>query len=263
MGQLRIYYLVFIFFTWVGCDNSEIVTDPRYPEKINPLSENQLNAILKDLEQTSFAMCVAIDTFGFPIVDSELDFCLMNDSVPYTNLLSKINEDAITAFIKYASFINSNNVDIVEIELVSTIDGIPHTNFIELYPDSVPPIWVVKTRLQYYEGMPVRGTSLAVWLSSSGVEGLSGKRYSKFFVPSSDNFDEVAVRNLLLNKSFSHGSSNIVISNVTTWHNSKKIIVPIRKSDKIELRVCLALYPKGWEILVDSHTGEVISSIKI
>jgi hypothetical protein len=263
MRQLKCYSVLLLFLALTACDQSDIVTDPKYPERISPLAENQLDAILNELGQTSFAMCVAIDTFGYPIIDSELDFCLMNDSVAYTDDLIQIKEAASAAFNEYAFFLNSNNIEVDEIELLSTIDGTSYNDFMELYPDSVPAIWVAKTGLQYHEGLPVRGTSLTVWLSSSGVEGLSGQRYSRFFVPANDNFDEAAAKEMLLNKSFSHGKADIVINTQTLWHDSKKLIVPIRKSEYIELRVCLALYPKGWEILVDCHTGEIISSISI
>ena len=263
MRYLNYFLVLFACFFMAACDQSDIVTDPKYPERINPLTANQLDAILNELGQTSFAMCVAIDTFGYPIIDSELDFCLMNDSMAYTTDLIQIEQTATTAFNEYAFFLNSNNIEVDEIELASTIDGTSYNDFMEVYPDSVPAIWVVKTQLQYFEGLPVRGTSLTVWLSSSGVEGLSGKRYSWFFVPANDNFDETAAKEMLLNKSFSHGNFDIIINSQTFWHDSKKIIVPIRKSEYIELRVCLAMYPQGWEILVDSHTGEVISSIKI
>ena len=263
MKQLMYFQVVFFCCLMAACNQSDIVTDPKYPERISPLTENELDAILKELGQTSFAMCVAIDTFGYAIIDSELDFCLMNDSVAYTVDLTQIEQTATAALNEYAFFLNSNNIDVDEIELVSTADGTSYNDFMEAYPDSVPAIWVVKTKLQYFEGLPVRGTSLTVWLSSTGVEGLSGKRYSQFFVPTNDNFDENAAKELLLNKSFSYGNADLIINSQTFWHDSKKIIVPIRKSEYIELRVCLALYPQGWEILVDSHTGEVISSIKI
>jgi len=41
------------------------------------------------------------------------------------------------------------------------------------------------------------------------------------------------------------------------------MIMPITRSNKIELRVCWALYPETWEVIIDSQSGEILSAIDI
>ncbi|MCF8362201.1 MAG: hypothetical protein K9G70_06210 [Prolixibacteraceae bacterium] len=259
--QLLIIIVISAFLTASCSEDIEIAKG--YPTTIEEASTIELNKILGQVEQTPMVNCVAVNNFGFLFFDYESDSCFDIDNWKNDSIENIIITRAEEAFTKYPHFFNFPEGSNPVINSITTENGIKYDDFYADYPDSLPPVWVATTKLQKYEDYEVRGTNLQVLLSPDEIIGISGHWYSDISIPGSDNFDEDGAKGLLLDKTFEHNRNTILIQNNTNWHKSKKIIVPIVRSEQIELHVCWALYPGTWEILVDSQTGDVLSSIKI
>lgn len=262
MGKFQNIVAVILFLTSVGC-GSDLPVDPNYPTTVKALNKAGIDQLVNQLEQSTIAGCVAIDTFGIPFINLKSDFCLIDSSWRVSGGYAEIENRATQAFFDLASFFNLNDPAQVRISSAATLTGIQFDQFFLSYPDSLPQVWQLSTSTQIERGLEVRGTNLKVLLSPYDVVGVGGRWFSNIHIPASDNFDEAGAKKSLLNKTIKQGRNELIINEETVWNDSQKIIVPMRRSEVIELRVCWALYPKGWETLVDSQTGEVISSTKI
>jgi hypothetical protein len=262
MGKLPKIVAVILILSSVGCV-SDLPVDPNYPTIVKALDGSGIDQLIRLLEQTSMAGCVAIDTFGISFINTKNDFCLIDSSWRVAGDYAEIENRAKQAFFDYALFFRLDDPAQVQINSISTLNKIPFDQFFASYPDSLPQTWQVSTGIQTINGLELRGTNLRVLLSPNAVVGIGGAWFQSVYIPASDNFNEEGAKESLINKTIKHGSNTLVITDKTIWNDSKKIIVPMRRSEVIELRVCWALYPKGWETLVDSQTGEVISSTKI
>lgn len=243
-----------------SCDE-DIEIAKGYPTTIEEASTIELNKILGQVEQTPMANCVAVNRFGFLFLDYDSETCFdidhwKNDSIKDT-ILNRTHE----AFSKYANFFNLSDEDAPVIKSISTHNGISYDDFFNDYPDSLPPVWITTTEVQKYQDYEVRGTNLQVLLSPDEIIGISGHWYSEISVPTTDNYSAEQAQDLLYNQTFTYNRTEILISDNTNWHTPKKVITPITRSGQLELHVCWALYPGTWEILVDSQSGEVLSSI--
>jgi hypothetical protein len=263
MIRLQHNILILLILGLFGCNQSDLTLDPLYPAKVNELTNEQVNVILDQLEQTSFANCVSIDQFGFPLLNQKDERCKINDSLKaghdYETIVTRVQQ----GFYEAAYFLNLTDPASVQIESIKTLQNITFEQFTAQYPDSSPPAWVVSSKIQMVDGIEVRGSRLQLLLSHDKLIGISGHWYTNIYVPANDQFDEAGAKQLLLNRTLKQSRNEITITEQTTWNDSKKVIVPVRKSLAIELRVCWALYPTGWEIVVDSHTGEIITTVKI
>lgn len=263
-----------ILFLLVGslivtsCKKDENI-DPQYPTIVKELSEVELNTRLDQLAQTDFSECTALDYFGIPMFN-------VNDSVVeakkwrYKTTKENLTLLAKEAIADYGFFLNNTDSSSISIKKVTDIDGVYYSKFFELYPDSLPTLWCVTTNPQNYEGLEVRTTVLSLLFSPDGLFSMSGHWYNNIYIPKEDNYTEEKAKALLLGKTLNYSSSKLVIDEDVFWHNSQKVILPKRVSDdddatkqQIELRVCWALFPETWEVLVDTQTGEVLSKVDI
>ena len=262
MRKLQYIVVVILFLISVGC-GSDLPVDPSYPTIVKALDGSGIDQLVNQLEQSAMAGCVAIDTFGIPLINEKSEFCLIDSSWRVAGDYAEIENRAVQAFFDLAMFFKLDDPAQVQINSISTLTRMPFDQFFIFYPDSLPPVWQVSTNIQTFNGLIVRGTNLKVLLSPDEVVGIGGAWFSNVYIPAADNFDEEGAKNSLISKTIKQGRNELVITEETIWNDSQKIIVPMRRSEVIELRVCWALYPKGWETLVDSQTGEVISSTKI
>jgi len=259
--QLFIIWVLSILI-YTSC-NEDIEVAKGYPTIIEETSTIELNKKLGQIEQTPMTNCVAVDRFGFVFFDYESESCFDIDNWKNDSAKNVIISRAQDAFTEYAQFLNLPEGSNPDIQSISTHDGVSYNSFFEDHPDSLPPVWVASTAVQKYKDYKVRGTSLQVMLSPDEVIGISGHWYSEISIPAIDNYSAEQAQDLLNNQTFTYSRTEILIAENTNWHHPQKLIVPITRSGQIELHVCWALYPGTWEILVDSQSGEVLSSINI
>jgi Zn-dependent metalloprotease len=262
--RLQLLITIAISALLITSCNEDIEVAKGYPTTIEEVSTIDLNKILGQIEQTPMANCVTVSNFGFIFLDYESESCFDIDNWKNDSTENVILARTQKAFTKYANFLNLSEGSNPEIKSISTHNGIDYDNFFKEYPDSLPPVWIATTSPQKHEDYEIRGTNLQVMLSPDEIIGISGHWYSNINIPISDNYNVEQSQEMLINSSFTYSSSNeLLISDDTNWHTAKKVIVPIARSKQLELHVCWALYPDSWEILIDTQTGEVLSSIDI
>lgn len=246
-----------------GCNNDDLDVDPNYPTIIEAISDNETDQLIGELTQTPMALCQAVDVFGFPFVNLEDTLCIDEENWRYYATEKEIADSAKTAIYTYGHLLNVLDTAEIEILSITTPDDILFEKFNTEYPDSAPPVWVITTRQQYYNDLLVRTSFLSIILAPDHVVGIGGHWYDNIYIPAKDNFSEIDAQESLYNLTIKSGRSEIIPTSEMTWHEAKKVIVPLRRYNEIELRVCWALYPSTWEILVDSQTGEVIAKINV
>lgn len=250
---------LFIF----GCNNDEMVVDPKYPTIIKELTDSEIDQIIEQLELTPMAGCQSVDIFGFPFINLDDTLCIDEENWIYDATLQEISDSSISAIETYNTLLNVSNTSEIRILSVETPDGQAYNDFYAEDTDSAPPVWVVTTNQQRYNDLLVRSSNLTLILASDHVVGIGGHWYNFIFIPNYDNYSALDAMESLYNRTFEYERSEIIPTSDMTWYEPKKFIVPIRRSNQIELHVCWALYPSTWEIMVDTQTGEVITKVDI
>ncbi len=264
MPKSFIYILVLAVILLAGCEKDE-PGDPNYPVKIEEVSEEVINNIVTRLAQTPLFNCTSIDTFGFCFVTSYLEDCEVNDSV---HISVDLTEDEVKsifsiAVTEYSDLLHLEDPSLVIPKNISTLDGYSFENFKLFYPDSTPENILVSSDIQYYNNLPVLGTTIRAVIHRGVVVSIGGRRFNNIYMPSTDVFSADSAMVSLYNQTFTYNNTKIKPTEDTYWSDPRKIILPVLRNDKIELLVCWDLYPGSWEIIVDSQTGEVLSSINI
>lgn len=259
--KLCLTFLVVTFFLW-SCQNEEY-SDPNYPTIVRALSEQALNQVLGQIAQTPFAEYTALDTFGIPLMVANYDDSLNNTGWRYSVTKEELKQLAKEAIAEYGYFLNVTDSSKIGIQSITTTANMKYDLFKDTYPDSLPPAWKVTTAQQVHEGIEVRGTSLSLVFSPYGLVTCSGHWYSEIYIPDSLVYTEETAMELIMNKALSYKNSKLTINEETSWRKAKQVILPIRRSGEIELRFCWALFPESWEILFDTQTGEILSTIDI
>ncbi|MDA3929233.1 MAG: hypothetical protein PF541_09750 [Prolixibacteraceae bacterium] len=260
----RVYLLLIVaIIVTNSCKEDELV-DLNYPTTYQPLTrESDFNNILDQLEKTELVNYTAIDTFGFPVFITDIYDSLENKEWSYKTTLEALTASTKKAVIEYGYFINTADSASIDVLIVTTSKGINFSQFLESYSDSLPNVWKVVTQNQKVDGLEVIGSNLNFLFSPNGAIAIDGHWYSDVYIPAIDKYSEEEAKALILDKTLTDGNSSLTIDLATNWQNSKKIILPIKSSYKIEMRVCWVLHTDNWEIFIDSQTGEIHSSIDI
>jgi hypothetical protein len=266
MKPIGYCFLLMMILFLVACDQDGSI-DPNYPTTIEELTSAELDQQLSLLNNTPLAEYTSIDYFGFPSFRDGTD-----DSIKAMTTGMEVSEETLVemtrqAMLDYGTFLNASDPSKLQVRNISTINNLRYDQFFAQYPDSLPSVWKVTTFQQNYDGYEVRGTSLNFLFSTDGLIALSGRWYHNIYLPDSMVFNEEAAKQSITGKTLTYNNKKFVPDEDTYWHSSKLIILPLRLNRKIkkqltdiiELRFCWALYPEGWEVLVDTQTGEKLS----
>lgn len=258
----RILYSFILVSLLYSC-NEDIAIDPFYPTTIKALDSVSYAKQLDFLGTTNLFSCNAIDTFGILVIDTKFDSCIdetWRNQMTKEELFVKAKE----SLISIGSFLNLNDSSQLNVKSINTLTKIGFDSFKESYPDSFPNAWILQGQPQIYEGLEIRSAPLTFLISPNEVVGISGWWYNDIYIPSTDAFSEEDAKFLLMNKELTNNNTNLILDEYTSWKTSKKYIFPLRISDNsIELRVCWALYPSTWEIIIDTQTGKTITYVNI
>lgn len=260
--KITLYILVITLVTCLLSCNDDLDIAPNYPTVIKELDTLAQQTLTVQISEAGLYDCTYIDNFGFPFI-YQLDSCIDFENWKLEMTTQELEQNMKNAVIEYGFFLNTRDSSLVDLKQITTSEGMDYDQFNSNYPDSIPPVWIISTHNQDYDGLEIRGTSLQFVFSPVGLISIIGQWYSDVLIPSTDNFTETLAKESILNTEFSYSSSELIANDETYWYTSKKLIIPVRESDEIELHVCWALYPETWEILVDTQTGDVISAIDI
>jgi len=262
MRKALIILLYITLFFAISCKKDEF-GDPNYPTTIKELSADELDQLLNQLEQTPLSELTALDPYGFPFMINGYQDSIINENWFHETTYEELVELTKKTVIEYGHFLNVTDSSLVTIKSVSTVNNMKYEQFMAVYPDSLPPAWKITVNQQIYEGIEVRGTTLTFLFSPYGIISLGGHWFNNIYIPDSLRHSDEDAKNLIIDELFTYKNVEFTPTLDSYWHNTSKVILPIRLSDHIELRVCWALYPENWEIIVDTQSGETISVLII
>lgn len=247
----------------VSCTKEEETSDPNYPTTISKLSTEDYNQLLIDLSETSLYQCTSIDSFGHCYVSLKNDECGVFDSIYVDYTLEELTQIFYESILKYGNFINTSDTAGIKISSVKNHKSLDFESFNEANPDSATEGWIITSSLQTLNGYSIPGTEIKVDVFFDQIRSIEGKRYTNLYLPATDVYSEAQAKEILMDNEYTYSSSTIKITETTSWYDSQKIIFPITKAETIELRVCWALHPENWLIVVDTQTGEVLTSVEL
>lgn len=243
-----------------ACSDDETFSDKSYPTKITALPEKSLDGLYASIEQTPIYNCTQLNSFGYFLFDMKgNDACSITPDFRADFAKEELILMAKQILLEYGKFTNVRDTSLLQTPVVSAYSGQLYDKFVESFPDSLPRAWYVSFGTQNYGGMEIRGTVLRVLIGPVGELAIHGNWYETVYIPNSDAITEEMARHSTYGKTFTYGTYSVIPSETSVWYDSKKIIVPIKKGNSIELRVCWAVYPNNWEILVDSQSGSTVS----
>jgi hypothetical protein len=262
MKSVYLALFVLIAFFIASCDSEEVNSDPNYPTTINALTTEAIDQILVDLGNTPLH-CTSVDTFGHCYITLKSGSCKDLDSNYIDYSYEEIADSFYETILNYGDFINESDTTGIRISSIRNLKGMDFEKFITTYPDSATQGWIVTSNKQTFNGYEIPGTEIKLLIDFDRVRAIEGKRYKELYLPLADIYNETLAKQQLFGKEYTSGSKTMTIDEETYWYKAEKIIFPITKSDKIELRVCWALHPEDWLIIVDSQTGEILTSVNL
>lgn len=262
MKKALIILLYITLFFAISCKKDEF-GDPNYPTTIKELSADELNQLLDQLEQTPLSELTSLDPYGFPFSIIGYQDSINNETWRFKTTYEELVELTKKTVTEYGYFLNVTDSSLVTIKSVSTVNNMKYEQFVAAYPDSLPPVWKITVNQQLYQGIEVRGTTLTFLFSPNGIVSLGGHWFNNIYIPDSLRISDEDAKNLIIDQLVTYKNVEFIPTAESYWHNTRKVILPIRMSDQIELRVCWALYPETWEIIVDALSGKTLSAVNI
>jgi hypothetical protein len=262
---MRLSWVTFIilFLLFIsGCKKDETV-DPNYPTVILKASNEKIDQITIRLSGSPLYECTSIDSFGYCIVSLKNEECGHFDSVYVHYSKEEILSMFHQSVFDFRDLLNLSDTSGIKVNSIKNLKGMEYEQFYKTYPDSVPQGWIATSNLQKIGDYEIPGTEIKMLISFDQVRSMGGKRYEQLYIPATDVFSEDSAKSSLLNIELTYRNTKYKPSINTYWYKSEKIIFPIIKSERIELRVCWALFPENWEVIVDTQTGEVMNSLII
>jgi hypothetical protein len=253
------FIILFVLFIY-GCKKDE-TGDPNYPTVILQATNEKVDQISIRLSGSPLYECTSIDSFGFCIVSLKNEECGDFDSIYVHYSKDEIKNLFHQSLFDYRDLLNLTDTSGIKVISIRNLKGMEYDQFYKTYPDSVPQGWIVTSDLQRIGDFEIPGTEIKMLISFDQVRSIGGKRYEQLYVPASDVFSEDSAKASLLNVELTYKSKTYKPSVNTYWYKSEKIIFPVIKSDRIELRVCWALFPENWEVIFDTQTGEILNSL--
>ena len=255
-------FIVLFLLIITGCKKVES-GDPNYPTTITSISSEKIKQILIRLSGTPLYECSSVDSFGFCYVNLKNKDCGKFDTVYVHYSKEEIIDLFYQSILEYKDLLNVTDTIGIKISSILNLEGMEYSVFYKTYPDSIPQGWIVTSNLQKIGGFEIPKTEIKMVIQFDKVRSIGGMRYSQLYVPATDVYTEDLARSSLLNVEMTDGSYTLKPSTNTYWYPSQKIVFPIILSDKIELRICWSLFPGNWQVVVDTQTGEVLSSINV
>jgi hypothetical protein len=263
MKLIKFFLLLLIIISMVSCSKNDNTIDPNYPTKINTLTSAAYDQLLIDLSETSLYQCTSIDSFGHCYVSLKNKSCGHFDSVYVNYSRQELSNIFYESLLKYNKFINITDTSGITISSIKNHKSVEFDKFKTTYPDSATEGWIISSNLQKLNGYEIPGTEIKVDVFFDQVRSVEGKRYNELYIPPTDKYSDAQAKASILNKEYTYNGSTLKISSSTYWNESQKIIFPISKGNTIELRVCWALHPGNWQVVIDTQNGEVLSYVKI
>lgn len=243
--------------TLSGCKLFDLTEDiSAYPTTIYALSSSAHNKALDRYTAQNEQICGTLDKYGFCEDDKTLCAVIRTEISDETKMISMAR-----AFMsKNVAFtgITGDNEPKIEVSLgmdgCIKCDGSP--NDIRLIK------WSLRFDNQHYGGLEVLDTRLYVYLNDQGVFRFGGHWYPEITIPSSDVYNLEEAKITLLGETIHIECFfpwDIIVSADNIRKEGRKVVVPVEKNNRIELRVAWEIHVADvYVFYVDVMTGEIV-----
>jgi hypothetical protein len=262
--QFSIYLVVILFaFVFNGCEKDDD-TDPFYPTIVGAKSKGEIESLINVVKKTGIYGCSVFDDFGhFRLNLKDKDQCTYNLIGKSVYTKDELNLMVKKSLVELNQFTEVDDTALLQIDFIRTLKGESYDAFMVTYPDSFPPVWRVVYKPQLNNDLLVRGTIIEAFIDSAGVFAISGNWFRSIYFPTEDKITVDDAKNRLLNTKLTYKTYTLPINNETQWRNAYRVVVPVYRSGKIEIRVCHALYTDTWEVIIDTQSGEQLSTVNL
>jgi Zn-dependent metalloprotease len=259
-----IYLLILLLpLCFFSCDKDND-TDPFYPTLVGAKSDDEIQGLYNQVKKNRIYNCTLLDDFGhFRLNLKDKTSCVYNTTgkASYSDL--QLDSMVKATLSDLNTFYEIDNASQLNVDLIRTLKGESYETFRTAYPDSFPPVWKIVYQPQIMNNLVVRGTIIEAFVDSAGVFAVSGNWFRNIYFPAEDKIDAEKAKSSLLNRKLTYKTYTLSINNETQWRSADRVVVPVYRSGKIEIRICHALYTGNWEIIVDSQSGEVLSTVNL
>ncbi len=231
--------------------------DPNYPTTLYPLITEEWQQLQDEFDVLNdYKILTKLNQYGF--TGGEYDYSKRHPN-PHIKLTeNEALQIAISTIVKNKEFTNVTDSTTAMSCVRSARSG--------LFGDSTN--WSVYIDPQKYNGYEVLFSWIDVRLYGDGVYSLSGFWYNNIYIPPDDNVSSKLAKILVLGQKLIWSGAvgdihEFIVTESTIGDEIDKVIVPIRKEEKIELRVTwqipIMFYDWiGWYLYVDTTDGEIV-----
>lgn len=274
MNKLIKYYpislLILIFILINNCERDWSLLslkeiDPNYPTTLYPLNPEEWQQLQLEFDiLNDYKILSKLNEYGF--TDGGPDY-----SKSHPNPQIKLTENealqiAISTLVKNKKFTNvTDSLDLLSCPVRIFPD----------YSNNDSTRYTVAFFLQKYNGYEVLFSRIDVGLYGDGAYRLSGFWYSDIYIPPKDNVNSNLAKMLILGQKliwygYAGDYHELVVTENIIGSEINKVIVPTKKEENVELRVCwqipIMFYDDdwiGWYIYVDTSDGEILYTIQM
>lgn len=248
-----------------ACNDDELFesfSDPNYPTRYCILTDAERNELYENFD-SDLKIYFEVDSFGYldrkndKILDSEIFEGNLNN-------VKDVETIALNYIEEYQIYYGLSNIMDLNVREISGYWVGYGGKFLQEH-ESDRNRWYVSFENQVYKNIEVYNSKIGLYISPKGVYQSYGNWYPEIYIPQN------------LDVSFSEAKQKIVgeIIGYSDWGGSKqhavtsddfysndtpeKMIIPFRKGDCIELRLCWKIESKTiWNFYVDVMSGELI-----
>lgn len=237
-------------------------TNGDYPTTIQPLSAAKLTELTSEFNALNDKrVCTPLNEFGF--IKYKLTYCLTRkiQRIEIKDEASKIRL-AKETLLKNTKFSGITDTSALVVKRSTPLRGCIKCDGSD--GDTVPIAWRIEFENQVYKNIEVKETRIVAFLDTNGVYMMGGNWYPDIFIPDKDIFSvEASKKNLIGTEItwYGWGGKNVfVVESDSFSSNVRKVIIPFKNNNAIELRLTWKFYVGGssWAIYVDTTTGETV-----
>ncbi|MFH2032746.1 MAG: hypothetical protein ABIJ40_19295 [Bacteroidota bacterium] len=238
-----------------------------YRTTIYSLSDTELSVEINEYRKLNDSLiCTSLNEFGYPEYDL----------APCSNrpiLREELNKDesvlinlAKTAIIKNQKYTGVENSD--ELSIRRTVDIIGCIKCDGSNEELKTIKWRIDYNNQVSMGYEVFDTEIIVFLDNNGVFMLGGNWYSDIVVPSNNLYTLQQVKETLVGLKrtiYCWTNYEIEITSNNLPNEARKVIIPYKNGDKIELRLTWEIIISDYEYVfyIDVVNGEIIKEMQL
>jgi hypothetical protein len=245
-----------ICFLSLSCNESPLEASYNYPTAIPVLSEEKLQKLQTDFDETNnYEINVKLNKYGFIGSDASISCPFSPRVVLSRNNVLQLAASTLIKNKKFTNVVDENDV-LAKIKEIRNLGD-------EMW-------WRIELNSQEYNNLEVLNFPIYVYLFGDKVYCILNSWIPNAFIPLEDKVDQSEAKVKLIGQQiqimglFPYGSY-FTVNDSSIGEISRKVIVPFETENALEIRVAWEVPIKyygliGWYIYVDSTTGEILKT---